>query len=264
MDLKLHGRVAIVTGGSRGIGYATAEEMLKEGVAVSICARDEGRLAEAKEELGAKTGGRIEAMRADVMNPDDIEAFTRETERQLGPVDILVNNAANYYDGDMVDMPDEYWDHHLTTKFKAYMRFVRRLAPGMRERGWGRIINLGGGAARRVNLGSGTAGPVNAAITTYTKYIATELAPYGIRVNLIHPGGARTQRREIAIRRLMERDGMTYEQVEHAMIANVPIGRMIEASDAARLIVFLCSESADAITGQTISVDGGADRAVNY
>jgi 3-oxoacyl-[acyl-carrier protein] reductase len=264
MDLELRGRVAIVTGGSQGIGYATAKELLKEGVAVSICARDEERLAAAKAELSAKTGGRIEAMRADVMIPEEIEAFVLETERLLGPVDILINNAANYYDGDMVDMPEEYWDHHITTKFKAYMRFVRRLAPAMKERGWGRIINLGGGAARRVNLGSGTAGPVNAAITTYSKYIATELAPYGIRVNLIHPGGARTQRREIAIRRVMERDGKTYEEVERGMIANVPIGRMIEASDAAKLITFLCSNSADAITGQSISVDGGADRAVNY
>jgi len=264
MDLNLRARVAIVTGGSQGIGFATAEELLREGVAVSICARDEERLASAKGELEGKTGGRVEAMHADVMIPEEIEAFVAETERRLGPVDILVNNAANYYDGDMVEMPDEYWDHHLTTKFKAYMRFVRLVAPGMKERGWGRIINLGGGAARRVNLGSGTAGPVNAAITTYTKYIAIELAPFGIRVNLIHPGGARTQRREIAIKRRMAREGLTHEEVERDIIANVPIGRMIEASDAAKLITFLCSDWADAITGQTISVNGGADRAVDY
>jgi 3-oxoacyl-[acyl-carrier protein] reductase len=264
MDLNLRGRVAIVTGGSQGIGYATAEELFKEGVQVSICARDEARLAEAQMELAQKTGGRIEALRADVMIPEQIEAFVAATEQRLGPVDILINNAANYYDGDMVEMPDEYWDHHITTKFKAYMRFVRRLAPGMKQRRWGRIMNLGGGAARRVTLGSGTAGPVNAAITTYSKYIATELAPYGIRVNLIHPGGARTQRREIAIRRRMEHEGLTHDEVERDMIANVPIGRMIEASDAAKLITFLCSDQADAITGQTISVDGGADRAVDY
>ncbi|HTE86265.1 MAG TPA: SDR family NAD(P)-dependent oxidoreductase [Dehalococcoidia bacterium] len=108
MDLNLRARVAIVTGGSQGIGFATAEELLREGVAVSICARDEERLASAKGELEGKTGGRVEAMHADVMIPEEIEAFVAETERRLGPVDILVNNAANYYDGDMVEMPDEY------------------------------------------------------------------------------------------------------------------------------------------------------------
>src|SRR5712692_603401 len=105
MDLKLQGRVAIVTGGSQGIGYATAEELLREGVAVSICARDEERLATAKAALEKAPGGSVLAMHADVMIPDEIEAFVRETQRLLGPIDILVNNAANYYDGDMVDMP---------------------------------------------------------------------------------------------------------------------------------------------------------------
>src|SRR5229473_3322976 len=108
MDLKLHGRVAIVTGGSQGIGYATAEELLREGVAVAICARDEERLTNAKAALEKAMGGRV-------------EAIVRETQRLLGSIDILVNNAANYYDGDMVEMPDEYWDHHITTKFKAYV-----------------------------------------------------------------------------------------------------------------------------------------------
>ena len=220
MDLNLRSRVAIVTGGSQGIGYATAEELLKEGVAVSVCARDETRLASAQMELAQKTAGRIEAIRADVMVAEQIQAFVAETERRLGPVDILINNAANYYDGDMVEMLDEHWDHHIATKFKAYMRFVRLLAPGMKERGWGRIMNLG--------------------------------------------GGARTQRREIAIRRPMEHEGLTHEEVERDMIAHVPIGRMIEASDAAKLITFLFSDQADGITGQTISVDGGADRAVDY
>jgi NAD(P)-dependent dehydrogenase (short-subunit alcohol dehydrogenase family) len=150
MELNLKGRVALITGGSQGIGYATAEELLKEGVAVAICARDAKRLAEAAEELRDRTGERIEAIRADVMDPDQIEAFVGEAERRLGSIDILVNNAANYRDGELSQLPDEYWDHHITTKLKAYVRFVRLVVPGMKERGWGRIINLGGGAARHV------------------------------------------------------------------------------------------------------------------
>src|SRR6478672_3924543 len=257
MDLNLHGRVAIVTGGSQGIGYATAEQLLREGVAVSICARDEERLANARKQLTEDTGGKVEAMHAEVSDQAEIESFVQETERRLGPVDILVNNAANYRDGDMWEMPDENWEHHIANKLMGYVRFVRLLVPGMKERGWGRIINLGGGASRHVILGSGTAGPVNAAIANYTKYIATELAPHGIRVNLVNPGGARTQRREIAIQRRIAREGLSREQVVEDIIRNVPIGRMIEASDAAKLITFLASDCADAIAGQAISCDGG-------
>lgn len=259
MDLNLQGKVALITGGSQGIGYATAEEFLKEGIAVAICARDEKRLEEAGEELRGRTGGRVEAIRADVSDAVQIEAFVRETERRLGPIDILINNAVNYRDGDMTEITDEDWYHHLTVKLMAYVRFVRLIAPGMKERGWGRIINLGGGAARRVTVGGGTAGPVNAAIGNYTKIIATELAPYGVRVNLIHPGGAWTQRREIQIRRRMQREGLAREEVVKDLIRHIPIGRRIEASDAAKLITFLVSDWADAITGQAISVDGGSD-----
>jgi NAD(P)-dependent dehydrogenase (short-subunit alcohol dehydrogenase family) len=263
LDLNLRGRVAIVTGGSQGMGYATAEQLLREGVAVAICARDEQRLEDARKQLAEATGGRVEALSADVSEPEQVERFVRETERRLGPVEILVNNAANYRDGDMWEMPEEYWQHHISNKLLGYTRFVRLLVPGMKERRWGRIINLGGGASRHVILGSGTAGPVNAAIANYTKYIATELAPFGIRVNLVNPGGARTQRREIAIQRRIAREGLTREQVVEDIIRNVPIGRMIEASDAAKLITFLCSDCADAIVGQAISCDGGSDRGVD-
>src|SRR6266700_1065844 len=116
MDYHLQGRVAIVTGGSQGIGYATAEALLNEGVAVSICARDEQRLEQAAEEMRGRTGGRIEAIRADVTSPEQIEAFVRETERRLGPVDILVNNAASFQVGGTEELRDEDWLYHLNVK----------------------------------------------------------------------------------------------------------------------------------------------------
>src|SRR6478672_9685982 len=176
MDLNLKGRVAIVTGGSEGIGYAAACALLKEGVAVSICARREDKLKQSAEELRKQTGGRLEAIPTDVTEPDQIERFVSETEQRLGPVDILVNNAASFQVGGTGELRDEDWMWHLNVKLLAYVRFVRRLSPGMRERGWGRIINVGGAAARTVMGAGGTAGPVNAAIMNYTKNIANEMA----------------------------------------------------------------------------------------
>ena len=255
LDLNLRGRVAIVTGGSQGIGYATAESCW-EGVAVSICARDEERLANARKQLTEETGGRVEAMHADVSDGEQIENFVHEAERRVGPVDILVNNAANYRDGDMWEMPDENWEHHIANKFMGYARFVRLVVPGMKERGWGRIINLGGGASRHVILGSGTAGPVNAAIANYTKYIATELAPHGIRVNLVNPAAPGPSGAKSQSSAGLQEKGLSREAVIENIIRNVPIGRMIEASDAAKLITFLASDCAEAIVGQAISCDG--------
>jgi 3-oxoacyl-[acyl-carrier protein] reductase len=264
MDLGLKGRVAIVTGGSQGIGYATADALLQEGAVVSICARDEKRLQEAAMELGKRSGGHVEAIQADVTSAEQIEAFVRETERRLGPVDILVNNAASFQVGSPTELGDADWMNHLTVKLIAYVRFVRLVAPGMKARGWGRIINVAGAAAREVLGAGGTAGPVNAAITNYSKGIATEFAPFGIRVNLVHPGATRTHRHEINVNRRIEREGITAEKAEQDTIARIPIGRMIEGSDCAQLIAFLASERADAIVGQAVSVDGGAARGVFY
>jgi NAD(P)-dependent dehydrogenase (short-subunit alcohol dehydrogenase family) len=264
MDLGLKGRVAIVTGGSQGIGYATADALLQEGAAVSICARDEKRLEEAAGELRKRSGGRIEAIRADVTSWEQIQGFVRETEQRLGPVDILVNNAASFQVGSPTELGDSDWLNHLTVKLLAYVRFVRLVAPGMKERGWGRIINVGGAAAREVMGAGGTAGPVNAAITNYSKGIATEFAPFGVRVNLVHPGATRTHRHEININRRVEREGISLEKAEKDTIARIPIGRMIEGADCAQLITFLASDRADAITGQAVSVDGGAAHGVFY
>jgi NAD(P)-dependent dehydrogenase (short-subunit alcohol dehydrogenase family) len=264
MDLKLQGRVAIVTGGSEGIGYATAAALLKEGVAVSICARRADKLEQSAKELRDQTGGRLEAISADVSAPEQIESFVRETEQRLGPVDILVNNAASFQVGGSGELRDEDWLYHLNVKLLAYVRFVRLVSPGMRSRGWGRIINVGGAAARQVMGAGGTAGPVNAAIMNYTKNIATEMAPDGVIVNLIHPGATRTHRHEINMNRRVEREGISLDQAEHETVANIPIRRMIEPSDCAELITFLASERAAAIVGQAISVDGGAARGVFY
>src|SRR5712692_1105119 len=133
MDLGLQGRVAIVTGGSEGIGYATAAALLKEGVAVSICARRADKLEQSASELRGQTGGRLEAISADVSSPEQITSFVRETEKRLGPVDILVNNAASFQVGGTGELRDEDWLYHLNVKLLAYVRFVRLLSPGMRE-----------------------------------------------------------------------------------------------------------------------------------
>jgi NAD(P)-dependent dehydrogenase (short-subunit alcohol dehydrogenase family) len=264
MDLKLQGRVAMVTGGSEGIGYATAGALLCEGVAVSICARREDKLQQAATELRRQTGGRLEAIRTDVSELEQVQSFVRETEQRLGPVDILVNNAASFQVGGTGELRDEDWMYHLNVKLLAYVRFVRLVAPGMRSRGWGRIINVGGGAARQVMGAGGTAGPVNAAIMNDTKNIATEMAPDGVIVNLIHPGATRTHRHELNVNRRIEREGISFDQAERETVGGIPIGRMIEPADCADLIVFLASDHAEAIVGQAISVDGGAARGVFY
>ena len=264
MDLGLEGRIAIVTGGSKGIGRATALALAQEGVDVAICARGVEELEAAAADIRASTGRRVLAVRADTGVPDDIKDLVSTTVAELGGVDILINNAVNSTAAPFMELADEDWLNHINVKIMGYVRCAREVIPHMQGRGGGRIINIGGMAARSASPLTNSNGVTNASVSNMAKNLADQVAGDGILVNCIHPGTTRTPRQTMLLERQARDAGTTVEEAEARAIAGIPIGRMVEPEDIANLILFLVSDLAGAVTGQTIGVEGGAVRAINY
>jgi NAD(P)-dependent dehydrogenase (short-subunit alcohol dehydrogenase family) len=243
MDLELTGRVAIVTGASRGVGKAIALELALEGVDVAICARNRDALEATAKELADATRRRIIPVVADTTSSESVRRLVDTTRAQLGRIDILVNNAATpggVVHGPLADADDKALLEDIDTKVVGYMRCAKAVAPHMQERGWGRIINIGGLSGRRAGNISGLR---NAAIVHLTKTLADQLGTHGITVNLVHPGLTRTER--------------TDEETERRARGNA-IRRIVDAREIGLVVAFLASTKAAAITGVAIDASGGS------
>ncbi len=264
MDLGLRDKVAIVTGGSKGIGRATALALAQEGADVAICARGVEALEETAEEIRSRTGRKVLAISADMTNLDDIQNLVASTVAQLEGVDILVNNAVNSSPAPFMDLPDDAWLNHINVKLMGYVRCSREVIPHMRHRGGGRIINIGGMAARRVGKLNITSGATNAAVSNIAKNLSDQVASDGILVNCIHPGGTLSPRQDMMMEKRAQDANISVEEAERRELSAIPIGRMVEPEDLANMIVFMVSDKASAVTGQTIAVEGGASRGVFY
>ena len=243
MDLGLAGRVAIVTGGSRGIGRAIAKELASEGVDVAICARQRQALDEAAKALTNETGRRVIPIVADTMSSESVAHLVDATVRAFGRVDVLVNNASTpggMVRGPLAEADDKTLLEDIDTKVVGYMRCAKAVAPHMRQRRWGRIINIGGLSGRRSGNISGLR---NAAIVHLTKTLADELGAHGITVNLVHPGATRTER--------------TDAETERRAASNA-IRRIVDASEIAQVVTFLASTKAANVTGVAIDASGGS------
>lgn len=264
MDLGLRGKVAIVTGGSKGIGRATALALALEGADVSICARGVEDLEDAATEIRAKAGRKVLAVRADMTAAEDIQYLVSSTVAELGGVDILVNNAVNSVAAPFMELPDEAWLNHINVKVMGYVRCAREVIPHMVRRGGGRIINIGGMAARSVGPLTNSNGVTNSAVSNIAKNLSDQVAKDGILVNCIHPGTTRTPRQEMFLQSQARDGDISLAEAERRAVSGIPIGRMVEPEDVADLILFLVSDRAGAITGQTIAIDGGAGRGIHY
>ncbi|MCC6382615.1 MAG: SDR family oxidoreductase [Dehalococcoidia bacterium] len=265
MDLELAGKVAIVTGGNRGIGRAIALELAREGVDVAIAGRDETALAAATAAIAAETGRRVLGVRADTGRDDDVKELVARAVAELGGVDILVNNAANPAGGPVPPLEQLTealsWDD-MNVKVMGYLRCAREVAPLMKARGWGRIVNISGLAARTSN--SAVSSMRNVAVAAMTKNLADELGPFGIGVTVVHPGLTRTEKTGALIAARAAAAGVTPEEMERGMVAGNAIRRIVDAREIGWIVAFLASPKAAAITGDAIVAGGGTGRAIHY
>lgn len=266
MDLELAGKCAVVTGGSRGIGKAIARVLAEEGVDVAIVARHIEALRESADELSATTGRTIVPIVADTSDTESVRGMAERAISALGHVDILVNNAAQPGGGGgnppLEGIQDEAFHAEMNTKVLGYLRCARALAPHMKERGWGRIINVSGLAARQ--SGNVVGSMRNVAVAAMTKNLADELGPFGINVTVVHPGLTWTERMPGLLQAQANARGDTVEDARARMAEGNSVRRIIDAADIAAIVAFLASPRSVAITGDAIAAGGGAGRAIHY
>lgn len=255
MQLGLEGKVAIVTGGSKGIGRATALGFLGEGAAVLICARGKEALEETVRLAGEKNEGRIVGMQADLTRGEEIAAVVARCLETFGRVDILVNNAGSARPGDFLSLPDEAWVEDWTLKFFGYVRMARAVLPHMHRQRSGVIINIIGTGALRPVGNYMIGGAANAALNHFTKALADEGAKHGVRVVGINPGPILTER----LQRFLSTFSPGSGSPEEALARMTPLGRVGKPEEVADLVLFLASERAAFIHGANITIDGGAN-----
>ena len=266
MDLQLQGKKAIVTGGSRGMGKATARQLAREGCDVAIGARTEAPLREAAAEITQQTGRKIVSLIVDTLNTESIKAFVRESADALGGVHILANCAARV-GGTIPDNMDVISDEQIVKdfeeKFLGYYRCAREAAPYMKQAGWGRIINLSGGAGRTPGTAISTPAR-NISCVALTKSLANTLGPFGINVNAIYPGTTITEAVLDRHRDQAKQQGTTLDTYLEELRQHSPIRHLVTAEDVAQVVVFLCSPLAISINGEAISVSGGINADMHY
>ena len=266
MDLQLQGKKAIVTGGSRGMGKAIAQPLAREGCDVAIGARNQGLLRDAAAMIAQQTNRKIVPLVVDTLNAESIKAFVRQSADALGGVHILANCAARV-GGTIPDNMDVITDEQIVKdfeeKFLGYYRCAREAALYMRQAGWGRIINLSGGAGRTPGTAISTPAR-NISCVALTKSLANTLGPFGINVNAIYPGPTITEAVLERSREQAKRLGKTLEAHLEELRQQSPIRHLVTAEDVAQVVVFLCSPLAISITGEAVSVSGGANADMHY
>jgi 3-oxoacyl-[acyl-carrier protein] reductase len=247
--MVLKNQVALITGASSGIGYATALAMAREGARVGVnYHKNKAGADQAVAEIG-KAGGEAHAIRADVTSADEVEEMVESVRNRWGRIDILVNNAGDLLGRHMLsDMTEDYWEQIMDLNLKSVFLCVKQVWEEMAERKSGNIINMASIAGRNGGgPGSGAYATAKGGLTTYTKSLAKELAPHGIRVNGVAPGVIATPYHE----------RYSPPEVFQKFIASIPLGRAGTSEEIASVVVFLASPAASYIVGETIEVNGG-------
>lgn len=244
--MSLKGKVALVTGGSGGIGKDIALELSKQGVNIAInYMGNKEKALEVIEEL-EKNGVKAISIKADVTNSEEVDEMFKNIEDNLGKIDILLNNAGITRDALLIRMKEKDWEDVIDTNLKGVFLCTKRAARVMMKKRYGKIINISSVVGVSGNIGQGNYSASKAGVIGFTKSMAKELASRGIRVNAVAPGFIKTKMTDVL-----------KDEVKTMMKGQIPLGEFGSTEDIANLVVFLASEKSDYITGQVINIDGG-------
>lgn len=257
MDLGLANKVALVAAGSRGLGRAVAEELAAEGASLVLCARDERVLAETAATIADKSGAHVLAVPADVTVIDEIKHVVESGTERFGRIDILVTNAGGPPAGRFDQLTREQWEQATRLTLFSAIELARQVLPGMRERRWGRILNITSIAVKQPVENLMLSNSLRAGLTGFARTLANEVAAEGITVNNILPGYTRTERLDELAGMMAENQGISPDEFRSKWEKDIPMGRLGEPREFAALAAFLVSERASYITGTSIPVDGG-------
>lgn len=257
MDLGLKGKVAFVAGGSQGLGKAVAMQLCREGAKVVICGLDNPELPHAVEEIRSTTGGDVLGVPADVTDGEQARDFIRKGIAHFGTADILVNNAGGPPSKTFLEIDDDLWTFGFRLNLLSTIIMTREVVPVMKEKRWGRIINMTSVSVKQPIDGLILSNTVRMGVVGLAKTLSTELAPYNVTVNNVCPGYTMTERVRSLSVVTAEKEGTTPEEVVKRWEASIPMQRLGTPEEFGALVTFLASVQAGYITGTSIQIDGG-------
>lgn len=262
MDLGLKGKRAIVMAASRGLGYASAMGLAREGCHLVICSRDEARINAAAEAIRQATGAQVKALVADVSSSAEAKRLVDTAVAEYGGLEIVLHNAGGPPAGETLQMTDEQWQKAFEQNLLSLTRIARAAAPEMAKAGYGRVLTIASSSIKQPIPNLALSNALRAGVWGLAKTLSRELAPLGILVNVIAPGRIDTERIAELDQANAQKSGKTIDDVRKASVASIPLGRLGRPEELANLVVFLASQAASYIAGQAITVDGAAGNAL--
>jgi len=260
MALGIKGRVALVAGSSKGMGLAVARGLAAEGCDLALCARSQDKLEAVAGEISGEFGVRVFAQPVDLSQAGAAQAAAQAAAGHYGRIDILVNNAGGPPPGRFDDLGHEAWERAVELTLFSALAMTRAVLPGMREQGWGRVINMTSVSVKQPLPGLILSNSIRAAVVGWAKTLADEVSDAGITVNNVLPGWMLTERVEQLLAARAQAKGISREEALEQIVADIPLGRMGRPDEFADLVIFLASQRAAYITGVSYLIDGGLHR----
>ena len=257
MDLGIKNRVALVAGGSMGLGLATALQLAREGARIAICALDDPNLPGAAEKIKKETGAEVFTVPADLTDSEQARNFVKKSVEHFGTVDILINNAGGPPSVTFMEIEEDLWYYGFRLNLLSTISMTREAVPIMKEKKWGRIINMTSIAVKQPIDGLILSNTVRSGVIGFAKSLSNELAPFNITVNSICPGYTLTDRVRNLSKVIAEKEGKTPEEIIKRWEADIPMKRLGTPEEFATLVTYIASEGAGYITGAAIQIDGG-------
>lgn len=258
----LNNRVAVVCGASRGIGRAIAEAFAHAGARVCLVARDGETVERTAREIAEAAGSEVCAIAADLGAPEVPAMLVKAMQARWGSVHIVVNNAGGPPSGSFLEHDDATWEAAIHRNLLSVVRMARAVSPLMQAQQWGRIISISSTVAKEPTPTMVLSATARAGVSTFTKAIASELAPFKITANVILPGGVHTERLDSLVRVRAERIGRPHDALLAEQVASIPVGRFAAPEEIANVALFLASEQSSYVTGTSIVVDGALTKGV--
>ena len=262
MELGLKGKRAIVMAASRGLGFACARGLAREGCKLIVCSRDQARIEAAAAAITKETGAEVKALVADVSSASEAKRLVDAAVSAYGGLEIVVHNAGGPPAGETLQMSEEQWQKAFEQNLLSFTRIVGAAAPEMKKAGYGRVLTIASSSIKQPIPNLALSNALRAGVWGVAKTLSRELAPQGILVNVIAPGRIDTERIAELDAANAQKSGKSVEDVRKASIGGIPLGRLGRPEELANLVVFLASQAGSYITGQAITVDGAAGTAL--
>jgi 3-oxoacyl-[acyl-carrier protein] reductase len=262
MELGLKGKRAIVMAASRGLGYASALGLAREGCKLIVCSRDQARIEAAAAAIKKETSAEVKALVADVSSASEAKRLVDAAVSAYGGLEIVVHNAGGPPAGETLQMTEEQWQKAFEQNLLSFTRIVGAAAPEMKKAGYGRVITIASSSIKQPIPNLALSNALRAGVWGIAKTLSRELAPQGILVNVIAPGRIDTERIAELDQANATKSGKSIEDVRKASVSSIPLGRLGRPEELANLVVFLASQAGSYITGQAITVDGAAGNAL--